>query len=153
MISAKVDTSQVVLRFSRLPGNIVSALVPALDKIGIDLVTYIVRDKLSGQVLHRRSGTLSNAITHTAPEVTGTSVGTKVGVFSGVPYARPLEYGAEIPPVSGPLMVFSAKDGSTVFTRKRKGFTLREYAYLRGSLADQRDHIVEQISAAVQGAA
>jgi hypothetical protein len=152
MISAKVDTGQVVLRFSRMPQNVLQALVPALDIAGYNLVTHIVRDELSGQILNRRSGTLSNAVTHTTPTISGNTVSTKVGVFSGVPYARPLEYGAYIPPVSGPLMVFSAKDGTTVFTRKRKGFQLKEYAYMRRGLADQRADIIAQISKAVQQA-
>lgn len=150
MITATVDDSRVIARFSRLPDKVKAALVVTLDRIGFDLVTHVVRDELSGQILHRRSGKLSNAITHTQPEVSGNSVGTKVGVFSGVPYARPLEYGATIPPVEGRLMVFSAKDGTTVFTRKRKGFQLKEYRYMRTGLADYRDTIIARVSATVR---
>lgn len=152
-ITATVDASAVIARFSRIPGSVKQSLVPTMDKIGYDLVTHVVRDKLSGQVLKRRTGTLSNAVTHTAPEVTANSVQTKVGVFSGVPYARIHEFGGKIsvPEVSGKLMVFSAKDGTTVFTRKRRAFVanMPERSYLRTGLADQRDSILSQITRAV----
>jgi hypothetical protein len=150
MISGKVDTTQVVLRFSRIKNETAQKLVPVLDKLGFDLVAHIVRDELSGQILNRRSGKLSNAVTHTTPEVNGNTVSTKAGVFSGVPYARPLEYGAHIPAVDGKLMVFSAKDGSTVFTRRRKAFDLPEFAYMRRGLADMREQIIAQVSRAVR---
>lgn len=151
MISAKVDDSQVIAKFSRFPQDVYRTLIPAMDKIGVDLVTHVVRDKLSGQVLNRRSGKLSNAVTHTPPAVSADSVTTSVGVFSGVPYARPLEYGATIPAVSGKLMVFE-KDGQLVFTRKRRSFQLKEYRYLRSSLEDMKDSILTQITKAVQEA-
>lgn len=153
MISATIDDSRVIARFSRMPSGVLQRLVPALRTAGVNLVAHIVRDELSGQILNRRSGTLSNAVTNTEPQVGSGNVSTAVGVFSGVPYARPLEYGANIPPVSGPLMVFSAADGTTVFTRKRKGFKLPEFAYMRKGLADQRADIIAQVSRAVQEAA
>lgn len=154
MIRGSVDASQLIARFSRLPQETLNALVPTMDKVGDNLQNYIRSEKLRGQVLKVRTGKLRNSVTHTPPQVSGNSVSTSVGVFDGLPYARIHEYGGtiDVPAVDNKLMVFSAKDGNTVFTRKHRAFSVNmpERSYLRSSLSDQREAILSQITRAVQ---
>lgn len=123
-----------------------------MEAIGYRLVSYIQTEKLSGQVLNRRSGLLSRSITQQTLQIGEDQINTKVGVFGGVPYARIHEMGGkiDIPEVTGKLMVFNPGDG-LVFTRHHKAFTVTmpERSYLRSSLRDLHDEIIERMNRAV----
>jgi phage gpG-like protein len=124
-----------------------------MQGIGVALVGYIRREKLSGQVLQSRSGMLKRSITAVTTEA-GQVVSTEVGVFpaSRVPYARIQEYGGvvRIPPYEGKIMRFHAKSGDLVFTRSRAAYTvtLPERSYVRSSLTDMSAEIVARLQAA-----
>jgi len=85
-----VGDTEVIARLQALPARVQSSLVSKVTALALRLVNRVKSDKLSGQVLKRRTGTLSRSINdrvaETPNEVTG-SVGTNVA------YAAFHEYG------------------------------------------------------------
>jgi phage gpG-like protein len=85
-----IGDAQVIARLKELPQKTQHTLVRAITALAIDLQSKVKSDKLSGQVLKRRTGTLSRSInrqiTDTANSVTG-QVGTNIE------YAAFHEYG------------------------------------------------------------
>jgi HK97 gp10 family phage protein len=85
-----IGDAQVIARLKELPQKTQQSLTRAITKLAIELQSKVKQDKLSGQVLKRRTGTLSRSInreiTETANAVTG-QVGTNVE------YAAYHEYG------------------------------------------------------------
>lgn len=115
------------------------------------LVEYVRRDKLSGQVLNRRSGRLQDSVyaeTELVSDVVRTTVGTK-----GAPYASAHEYGetVRIPEYSGKLMVFRGREGTLVFTRNRRAYEvhLPERSFIRSTIADKEIEISERLRESV----
>lgn len=142
---------RVEQKFRELSVQRAEKLRQTMEGIGWRLVAYIQGQKLSGQVLNRKSGLLSRSITQHTLQI-GDQIKTRVGVFAGVPYARIHEMGGkiDIPEVTGKLMVFNSGDG-LVFTRRHKAFTVTmpERSYLRSSLRDNHDDIIARMNAAV----
>lgn len=114
------------------------------------LASYVVTDKLSGQVLNRRSGRLSRSI---HPEVQGGSP-TVVGVVgTNVEYAAYHEYGfTGTETVRQHLRTITQAWGHPL--REPVTFTVREHArevnypahsFLRSSLADLRQWAVDTL--------
>lgn len=143
---------RVEQRFRDLVPARVESLRRAMEGIGYRLVGYIQTQKLSGQVLNRKSGLLSRSITQQTLQIGDDQINTKVGVFGGVPYARIHEMGGviDIPEVSGKLMVFNS-GSELVFTRHHRAFQVHmpERSYLRSSLRDLHDEIIERMNKAV----
>lgn len=143
---------RVEQRFRDISQRSVERLRKGMEGIGYMLVGYIQTEKLSGQVLNRKSGRLSNSITQQTLQIGDDQINTKVGVFGGVPYARIHELGGsiDVPEVSGKLMVFNSGDG-LVFTRHHKAFTVHmpERSYLRSALRDKHEEIIERMNRAV----
>lgn len=65
-------------------------MLETMNTIGFDIQGYVQDQKLSGQVLNRRTGRLRNSINQKTQD-NGTSITTQIG--TGVLYARPHEYG------------------------------------------------------------
>ena len=90
-ITLKGDT-ELIAAFDDLPIAAQAALSAKVAEQTMNLATYIISQKLSGQVLQRRSGALSNSIF-----VEGSAEGAKVTGYvkqSGdVKYGRIHEYG------------------------------------------------------------
>jgi hypothetical protein len=63
------------------------------------------------------------------------STDTSATLSSTLPYARIQDLGGAIPPVSGKLMVFKLGN-TTIFTMKRKGFTLPGSQYTERAFHD-----------------
>jgi phage gpG-like protein len=150
MIHGTVDASNALIHLERVTPRVHDALVKTLTAIGFDLQGYIQRSKLSGQVLHQRSGWLSS---HVHPQTTdgGTTITTVVGVdASAVPYARIHEYGGTITAKRAKYLRFMTADGSWHMVRS---VTMPERSYMRSGLADKRDAYVEQMRNAARSAA
>lgn len=97
MIEFEVEGDrEVVAKLEGLPAEVRARLVPAMGRITLKLMRESVQNKLSGQVLKRRTGTLARSVTQ-SPRVYQTEqavVGT-VGVENIVgPKGRaPVQYG------------------------------------------------------------
>jgi hypothetical protein len=87
---------EVVARLQRLPGSIRAELVPAMGRITLKLMRTSVQDKLSGQVLKRKTGTLARAVTQSPRTYeTPDSVVGSVGIanITGERGRAPVKYG------------------------------------------------------------
>jgi phage gpG-like protein len=157
MIEFTVEGQDAVVRM-------LSAKVPALTKglrAGVtratfDLLRHVKEQKLSGQVLHVRSGTLRRKVnarvTETATEISG-QVGVKLSYAAAHEYGLDTEefvrahlrtvkqaFGKPIDPVSVSVCAH---------TRHMK---LPERSFLRSSLAEKTPAIQAEIRASVEGA-
>ena len=85
-----VDTTKLLEKFKRIPDAVYKSLARAVVRLAIDLQSHVKADKLTGQVLHVRTGTLRRSINQRViqePTAIWGSVGTNVK------YARVHEYG------------------------------------------------------------
>lgn len=107
----------------------------------------LVRSKLSGPVLQRRSGRLIGSIRSELIE-TADSVGGRVST-SGVPYARIHEYGGQTSPheivAKNSASLAFVWQGRQVFFKRvnHPGSKMPERSYMRSSLEEMRSEIAE----------
>lgn len=148
-----IGDREVIRTFKRIEPGVRAELVKATGRITLKLMRQSVQNKLSGQVLKRRTGTLARSVTQSPRtfEVGHTIVGT-VGVtdISGpggrapVKYGRMHEYGfAGEVPVKEHLRLVKQAFGkplkspvqSTVKAHTRK-VDMPERSFLRSALKD-----------------
>lgn len=92
----EVGTDKVVAKFDSYVGRLRGELVTAMNVIVNTLVAYCKDEKLSGQVLHRRTGTLSRSIKGTVIDQPTQIVGNVTSRDKGnaqLAYAAFWEYG------------------------------------------------------------
>jgi len=144
-------------RFDSLPAQVQAALSAKAAQLADRLKSHVTDDKLSGQVLHVRSGALRASI---GSEVSLDGEAVMVRVFSSgdVKYAAIQEYGGrtaphDIVPDKAKALAF-VLGGQQVFARlvHHPGSTLPERSYLRSSLADMADRIADELKTAVDEA-
>jgi len=79
-------TEAIAANLQSMPDRVNTALQGALQSLADQLVSYVQENKLSGQVLNRRSGALASSIV-------GTVDGVTCSIGSDMPYAAFWEYG------------------------------------------------------------
>lgn len=141
-------------RFQRLPTALLEALLKKMNVITADLRNYIITDKLSGQVLNKRTGRLQQSIQR---DVSSSDLAVTGKVFSAgdaKAYAGAHEFGAHIPertPVKAKALAFMV-GGKQVFAMRAKAFNLPERSFLRSSLRDKAQEISGDLREAIQEA-
>jgi phage gpG-like protein len=155
MLSVTIDNADVLAaRFDALPAQVQAALAAKAASLAAALKSHVTDDKLSGQVLHIRTGALRASIGST---VTVDDDGVIASVFSSgdVKYAAIQEYGGhtaphDIIPNKAQALTFLA-GGQQVFAKlvHHPGSAIPERSYLRSSLADMADEIASELKAAV----
>ena len=161
---------KVIFKLQSLPNRLQEELTKAMKRITSQLVNYIQKEKLSGQVLHRRTGTLSRSISN---QVTADETGVFGIVHSragGVPvvYAAIQEYGGTIHREAREQTIYNrisaAGDFKQGFVRKSRSNFARDVhvgahdiviparSYLRSSLAENQTMIQDEINAATKKA-
>jgi phage gpG-like protein len=152
MISVEVDTSHAQLKLARIDQQTRTALRGEIVKL-TQALAILVRGKLSGGVLNKRTGRLYNSIQSQLIENT-TAIYGRVST-SGVPYAAIHEFGGVIKhPGSSKFQAWQSP-GGWVYARMTRPHDIPspERSYMRSSLADMRDEIVERMSSAVRDGA
>lgn len=156
-----IGEEAAIAKLTSMPDPILARVRAAVERLSIKLQRLVIADKLSGQVLHVRTGTLRRSITERVTQAGGSVTGI---VGTNVKYAHIQEYGGKTSPHvieakrakalafpgSGP----GAKDG-LIFRRSvnHPGSRMPERSFLRASLRDMRDEIKQEITnAAQQGA-
>ena len=154
MMDITVDDRAVRAKFDKMPKEVHDRLKLTVGVLAEKLRSYIVSNKLLGQVLQRRSGRLGRSIKARTED---TAEGVTGFVFSSgdVPYARIQEYGGKtaahvIEAKNGKALAFMM-GGRQVFFRKvnHPGSNIPERSYMRSSLADMRDEIIAAMKKAV----
>lgn len=158
MLKIELKGDQVLLeRIDARPEGMRRALTREVTAIILELERHIKADKLSGQVLHVRSGDLRRSV-HSVLPVTQTPTGVvgQVAQSGDVKYGRIHEFGGKTPAhiieaKKGEALAFMWR-GKQVFFKKvnHPGSTMPERSYMRSGLADMRSEITLRLRAVVK---
>jgi phage gpG-like protein len=153
MITVELDDRVAIERLTAMPDRVRQELNKRVHALAVQLSDR-VRRKLSGEVLNVVSGALRASIDMDVQSET-TSVTATVFSSGDVKYAAIHEYGGVIPaheilPNKAQALMFEI-GGETVFAKRVQmpDVTMPERSYLRSSLAEMRDQIVEEMREAV----
>jgi hypothetical protein len=151
---------EVVARFQALSPKVHLRVVKAMNTALARLEAFVKGGKLSGQVLHVRTGALRRSITFKVDETTDVITG-QVGVFSGptVSYGKAHEYGFDgVVSVKAHLRTIKQAFGRpiepTVVPVREHSMTLHlaERSFLRSTLAEFRAAVLQLFAEAVHEA-
>jgi phage gpG-like protein len=144
-------------RLEAYPAALTAALNAKAAELAAALVDLVRDDKLSGAVLNVRSGALRDSIVASI-SADGDGVVASVDSVGDVKYAAIQEYGGktgahEILPVKAQALAFIA-GGAQRFARsvEHPGSLIPERSYLRSSLDDMREQILDALADAATGA-
>lgn len=147
---------QALARLRAMPDAVTSGLARAIAKLGVDLQRNVQQDKLSGQLLTVRSGSLKSSIDL---QVDQTATGVTATVFTNLDYARAQEYGfAGTVNVRASLRRIREAFGrpiaeKTVSVRAHsRRMDLSERSFLRSALEDMTPEIVSEVEEALREA-
>ena len=141
--------AELMQRLTQWSPNVRKALLSAVTKEAIRLQAHVVKDKLTGQVLHVRTGTLYRSI-NMRVEDSGTSVIGAVG--TNVWYGRLHEFGETVPAHQRLVTQVFGKPLRHPVWANVKAYQLPERSFLRSALADRAPNIRQALHDAVSGA-
>ncbi len=143
------NLDDVLAWLAALPDSLKTALLAKSQDLAIALQEK-VGDKLSGVVLQSRTGLLKDSIESTTEE-SDTQINSSVFVGGDVPYAAIQEYGGVtkahiIDAVNGKVLAFNMGGKQSFFRSvNHPGSVIPERSYLRSSLEDMQDDIVDRM--------
>jgi hypothetical protein len=113
----------LILRLRALPGRVMEVLRVKLDALTNQTASDIVTQKLSGQVLHRRTGVLATSVHATPTTIDGTTIRGGVEAAAGPAwYGRVHEMGLdrawEVMSVKKKVLAWAGTDGRMTFARR-----------------------------------
>jgi phage gpG-like protein len=155
MLTIEVQGDQALIaRLSAMPSRVHEALLRKVTALDL-LLEAKVKDKLSGDVLQVRTGALRRSIFGCVQDAPTWVVG-RVQSSGDVKYAGIHEFGGTTP--AHDIVATKAKalafmmGGKQVFFKSvhHPGSKIPERSYMRSSLADMRDAIVEGMTEAVR---
>lgn len=151
-----VGDAAVIQRFSSMPNKLRTNIRTAITRLVIKLQRNVKANKLSGQVLNVRTGTLRRSIDFKVSE-TGTGIAGKVS--TNVKYARPHEYGFQgVVTVQAHLRQIKEAFGKSITPTTvavgahTRQVNLPERSFLRSALRDmeQSGEITRELAEAVR---
>jgi len=153
MISGSFNgTDEVLLNKLRsgLVQRILEGLKEQVDLEDIGLQSYIIQNKLSGQVLHHRSGNLIDSIRVIKAQIQGNNViGGVEGAGGNAFYGRYFEEGGKGPytivPINKKALAFLGRDGVMVICRKVNHPAIPKLPFMQPSLDENRDGITSRV--------
>jgi hypothetical protein len=146
-IAWEIDVDGLKQSFETRGDAVFARLRAEMNAQVTNLLSYVKDEKLSGQMLHQRTGNLKNSGFSTV-ETSGDEIAGEVGFGNTALYAVFQEQGASIPAVEGKLMVFEV-GGKKIFTMRRAAFTLPARPFLSTSLDENREAITLAFQEAV----
>jgi len=129
-------------RFEAMPAKLVQALSRKMYLLTGMLRDYVIEDKLSGQVLNKRTGALQQSIQRDV-ETGASSVVGEVFSAGDVKYAAVHEFGATF------KRAVTVAWGKPVKNPRDATFNYPERSFLRSSLGDKHDEVVQGLTDAV----
>ncbi|MGN6383653.1 MAG: hypothetical protein ACTHMK_13705 [Dyella sp.] len=153
-MSTVVGQDSVVRVMTAVAEGMRARLVTVQQRNGFDIQQYVQTQKLSGQVLNRRTGRLRNSINSLVQEGPG-SVSAQVG--TGVSYAKIHEYGfqgtVQVPAHTRmQTMAFGHPMQARLVNVRAHPMrvNLPERSFLRSSLREKAPEAIERIRVAVR---
>lgn len=161
VLKISINDRALIQKLDRLPEKMRGAMKRKVTELTLKLESR-VKQKLSGEVLNVKTGALRRSI-HSTVEDTGSSITGKVASSGDVNYAAIHEFGgtidhpggtAYIPTASGAVQFISneaaaAMKGALPRTRPHEN-PMPERSFLRSSLADMKQEIIDGLAAAVK---
>jgi phage gpG-like protein len=131
-----------------MPGRLRDGLARAVTRLGLELQKKVQNEKLTGQVLKVRTGSLRSSIN---TEISQTADRVAASVGTNIRYARPHEYGVDH------LWVIAAKgralrfeiNGRVIFRKSVRHPPLPERSFLRSALREMQPAIEAGLREAV----
>jgi len=155
--SSLVVSDKALAKLKALPSGLKEELRKSVTRLAIKLQRYIMESKLSGQVLHVRTGNLRSSITQNVEETQGSIVAT---VGTNVWYGRVHEYGfkgtANVPESLRTIKQAWGKSITPVTVTVKahtRRVNLPERSFLRSALADMAPEIREAMETDIRKAA
>jgi phage gpG-like protein len=139
---------KLAARLDAMPGRMREGLARAVTRLGLELQKKVQAEKLTGQVLKVRTGSLRSSIN---TEVSQTAEQVAASVGTNIRYAKVHEYGVAQPWViaaKGRALRFET-GGRVIFRRSVRHPPLPERSFLRSALADMRPAIEAGLREAV----
>jgi phage gpG-like protein len=144
-----IGDRELVARLDAMPGRVHDGLARAVARLGFELQRKVQAEKLGGQVLKVRTGSLRSSI-NTVIEDTATEVGASVG--TNIAYGKIQEYGVArswlIEAKNARALKFTI-GGKTMYRRRVTHPPLPERSFLRSAPADMAPAIDEGLREAV----
>jgi len=133
--------------------NVLQEVKQQMNRELLELQSYIVTQKLAGQVLHRRSGTLADSVRVKLAEIQGATVtGSVEGAGGPAFYGKYFEEGGTsyytIKPVRAKALAFMGGGGETVFAASVNHPPTPKKPWFKISLAERREGIIANLQAA-----
>ena len=153
-----VGDREVIARLRRLPDSMRSAAKHSIARLVLRLQRHVQQNKLTGQVLKVRTGTLRRSIAQTVAEEPGGIVGI---VSTNVKYARKWEFGfSGNEPVKAHLRMVKQAWGRTIANPRKVAVQAHsrlvdfpERSFLRSALKDMQPEIKRDLEQAMAHAA
>lgn len=145
-----VGTEAVAQRFSAMPNALQAQVERVVQRFVMELTAQVKAEKLSGQVLNRRSGRLSRSVHPDVKSVPGTVTGI---VGTNVKYGRLHEYGGtvQVPAhLRRVTQVFGRKLDNPIMAQVRAhSARFPQRSFLRSALLDSTLRFREEMKRAV----
>jgi phage gpG-like protein len=152
-----VGDRQLIAKMNRMPAAVQTEVARVVDQLGLRLIANVVQNKLSGQVLKRRTGKLAASIARGSPETrskfvqTATSATSIVG--TNVSYGKTWELGAHVPaytiyPKNAKALHFTYH-GQEVFAKKVNipAHEIKPRPFLAPALQEMKPLIIAELQA------
>jgi len=149
-----IGNAKLIARIEAMPASVAASLLRKVYSLALKLENYIKQNKLSGQVLNRKSGRLMRSIANKV-EQTGQSIYGIVFQSADVPYGGIHEFGGKtaphvIVPKKASVLAFNWKGKNVFFKRvNHPGSHFPERSYMRSALRDMSTEISLGLKAAV----
>lgn len=142
-------TPESISIFKKKGAQILAALVARMDKLMIELQAHIVSQKLSGQVLQRRTGILASSVAVEPTQIDGKIIRGAVQSSGGPAYYGQIhELGGErsfdIFPSRAKVLRFIV-DGRTVFAKSVHRLPVPQRSFMATSLDEMKQYIEDSI--------
>ncbi|MGD0867882.1 MAG: hypothetical protein ABSA49_20290 [Rhizomicrobium sp.] len=155
-IEIQVDAARAAAKLAALPDKVRTGVRQAVQAGALSLLSK-AQQKVSGDVLQVRSGSLLSSLRETGLSESADAISD--GVAIALKYARIQEYGGrieipEIVPVNARALAFEY-GGKVVFAMKAAAHVIEipEHSFLRSSLAEIAPTILDEIRKVVAGVA
>lgn len=148
-----IGTEKLVAKFDGYIGALRPQLKIAMQKITFTLVRYVKERKLSGQVLNRRTGTLSRSIKGAVIDEPARIIGdvaSRSGGNAPLKYAARWEYGFKGSEKVRQHIRRTATGGTANVRSFVRNINLNARPYLRPSKEENTGYIKETLQAAVK---
>lgn len=146
-----INGSQIVAKISGLGTLWAKNLRFAVAAATVDLANYVKSQKLSGQVLHVRTGNLRRAVRAYPPLTEAYPIRGDVAVDRAAPYGAMLEKGTDphdIHPIRKKALKFMV-GGDVVFAKVVHHPGTKPKPFMHPALAEKRGEILARLRAAV----